>query len=211
LDKNSLANLIIKLFKKNYPHAMTSLKFGNEYQFLVMVVLSARSTDEQVNRVSGSFFNKFPDIFSLAEASSDEVSEYIKGCGLYRNKSRNLVKMAQALTLEHGGKVPFEWNKLLSLPGVGRKTANLVQATLFNYPAFPVDTHVYRVAKRLELAKGDKVEEVEEELKIIFPEEEWIPLHHRFINHGRKLCLSRKPRCIDCFINSWCASSLIAH
>lgn len=198
--------ILIDCLKKYYPYAGTSLQYKNEWQFLVAVILSARSTDEQVNRVTPKLFNDYPDVISLAEASPDEVSKLIKGCGLYRNKSRNLVKLAQVLKEEYGGRIPPRWESLLSLPGVGRKTASLIWGTLFGYPAFPVDTHVYRVSRRLDLARGEKVEEVEQELKTRIPRDEWLPMHHRLIFHGRQLCLSRKPRCRDCFLQEKCPS-----
>ena len=198
------AEEIMNLLKENYPEADTFLRYQNCYQFLVAVILSARSTDEQVNRVSKGLFQKYPNVFELAEASPEEVAEVIKGCGLYRSKSSSLIKMARTLVLEYGGKIPSDWNKLLSLPGVGRKTASLVWATLFGFPAFPVDTHVFRVARRLGLSRGEKVEEVEKELKECFPSREWLPLHHRLILHGRKLCYAKQPHCEKCFLQGHC-------
>ncbi len=195
---------IIKLLEENYPRAETSLRYRNSYEFLVAVILSARSTDEQVNRITGLLFQRFPGFAELARAEVEEVSSYIKGCGLHKNKSISLVKMARVIEEKHGGRIPSSWKEVLALPGAGRKTASLVMGTLWGEPALPVDTHVYRVSKRLGLASGEKVEEVEEELKEVVEKDKWLPTHHRLIEHGRFICVPRKPACERCFLIDYC-------
>ncbi len=195
---------VVKILKQEYEKAHSSLQSCSPFQFLVAVILSARSTDQQVNRITKELFSYYPDASSLANTTPEELESIIKACGLYRNKSRNLVKLAKLVTDKYGGEIPPSWNEIMQLPGVGRKTANLVWGAIFNNPAFPVDTHVFRVSRRLGLAKGDQVEEVEEELKENIPAEEWLPTHYRLIAHGRKFCLPRVPRCQDCALQSEC-------
>ncbi|NLI69377.1 MAG: endonuclease III [Firmicutes bacterium] len=195
---------ILDLLKKHYPGARTSLHYNTPFQLLVAVILSARSTDEQVNRITPALFAAFGTPDAMAGASVPEVEELVKSCGLYRSKSRNLVKMAGMVKSRYGGNIPSTLEELISLPGVGRKTANVVLSVAFDKPAIAVDTHVFRVSKRLGLASGKTPLAVERELMEIIPRQQWSATHHRLIAHGRSICISRKPCCEECFLNCYC-------
>ncbi len=199
---------VLSLLEVYYPHASTSLRYENVFQLLVAVMLSARSTDEQVNTVTPDLFACYGSTQEMAQASSEDIEKLIKRCGLAKSKSRNLVKVARVLVDFYDGQVPDNWEHLISLPGVGRKTANVLISTAFNKPAIAVDTHVYRVSKRLGWAVGNKTEEVEKELMQIIPRELWAPTHHRLIAHGRSLCYARRPRCKECFLHNLCSAEI---
>ncbi len=199
---------VLRLLEIYYPHAATSLQYKSVFQLLVAVMLSAQSSDEQVNIVTPDLFASFGSAQKMAGASFDDIEKLIKGCGLAKTKSRNLVQMACILLERHNGQVPDEWEQLMALPGVGRKTANVVISTAFNKPAIAVDTHVFRVSKRLGWAVGNRTEEVEKELMQIIPRQLWTPTHHRLIAHGRNLCHARHPRCNECFLRYLCAGEI---
>ncbi len=188
----------------HYPDAKTSLNFKNPYQLFVATVLSAQTTDRQVNNITAGLFKVFPGIDTLASAEPDDLEPYLKSCGLYHQKSRFLVESSRIILERHNGKIPDQFEDLIKLPGVGRKTANVIISNAFGKPSLAVDTHVYRVSKRIGLADSDQVAGVEEQLKRVFPEGEWTDTHHRLIRHGREICHARKPDCPACFLNHLC-------
>jgi endonuclease III len=196
---------IIEWFQSNMPEAKTELDFKSPYELLVAVILSAQCTDKRVNSVTPALFNAFPTPEVLAAASSDQVFAYIKSISYPNNKAKSLVGMAQKVVSDFGGLVPSTMEELLTLPGVGRKTASVVLICAFDKPAMPVDTHVFRVANRLGLTTNSKSpEETEKTLMQHFPEEMLSIAHHWLILHGRYVCQARKPLCELCGLRSWC-------
>lgn len=204
LKKSNPVNEILKRLADHYPRVRSGLVYKNNYQLFVATVLSAQTTDEQVNRITGPLFEAVPDIFIMSALKSSELEPYLKSCGLYRHKSRYLIEASKIIVEKYSGRVPDNYDQLIKLPGVGRKTANVVISSGFGKAALAVDTHVFRVSKRIGLAKGKTVNSVEEELKELIPKDEWVALHHRLIAHGRALCQARSPKCALCFINDLC-------
>ncbi len=202
-----LAAEVLKRLSRVHPDAGPRLHFSNPYQALVATILSAQTTDEQVNRVTSLFFKRYPDVTALARASVDEVADVIKSTGLYRSKAAHLVAAAQKIAAEHGGEVPSDLQPLLELPGVGRKTANVVLANAFGKPGLGVDTHVHRVANRIGLCSEKHPEGTEKRLKELIPERDWGRAHHLLIFHGRRFCRARKPECPSCVLRDICRSS----
>ncbi len=187
-----------------YPDARCALEHGDPFQLVVATILSAQCTDIRVNLVTPALFAKFPTPAALAEADIGELETLVHSTGFFRNKARNLIGLGQALLARHGGEVPSDLKALSALPGVGQKTANVVLANAFGIPALAVDTHIFRVAKRLELSCANSPEHVEEDLCRLFPKDTWIPLHHQLIWHGRRICDARKPRCEECPLRDLC-------
>lgn len=181
-----------------YPDAQCELSHSNPFELLVATVLSAQSTDVRVNQVTEKLFKKYATPEAFAALTPDILAEEIKELGLYRNKAKHLVALAQQLIEKHGGEVPDDRESLEALPGVGRKTANVVLSTAFGVPAIAVDTHVFRVARRLGLASAETPLAVEKELMAAIPKELWTKSHHRLIRHGRRICAARRPRCEIC-------------
>lgn len=196
--------LILAELERLYPDAKPALHFDNPYQLLVAVILSAQCTDVKVNMVTPALFAAYPDAPSLAKAEPEDVEPYIKTCGIYRNKAKNLVLTARALTERYGGEVPADHAKLTELPGVGRKTANVVMSCAFGADAIAVDTHVFRVSNRLGLADAGDVLRTEEQLMLNIPKNKWSLAHHLIIFHGRRVCAARKPNCESCTLSAWC-------
>lgn len=196
---------IINCLKKEYPEAGTLLKHSNTFQFMVAVVLSAQSTDEQVNRVTAELFADYGTPEALAAIDLSLLEEKIRGVGLYRNKARHLKKLAQIIVEQYQGEVPSEFDELLSLPGVGRKSANVIRSVAFKKPGLGVDTHVHRVANRLGLVNSKLPEQTEKALKEQIPEKCWSEAHHLLIFHGRRICQARKPQCNNCLLEGLCA------
>ena len=196
---------IIEWFSRNVPVAETELDYRDPFQLLIAVILSAQCTDKRVNMVTPTLYQAFPTAEVLAAATPDEVYAYIKSVSYPRNKSKHLVGMAQKLLSEYGGKVPSEVDELLILPGVGRKTANVIASVVFNKPAMAVDTHVFRVSNRIGLTDNSKSPlETEKELVRHIPESLISKAHHWLILHGRYICLARKPKCPECGLQPWC-------
>ena len=197
MTRNS--KLIIDNLNVLFPKAKCKLKHKNNFELLIAVILSAQTTDERVNLVTPFLFKKYKNSFELAKAKLKDVEEIIKPIGLYKNKARNIVETSKVLVNKHKGRVPRTREELEALPGVGRKTANIILNNCFNEPAFAVDTHVSRVSKRLGIAKkDDDVLEIEKKLMNYFPENSWGKLHHQFIFFGRYKCKAIKPECDDC-------------
>lgn len=190
-----------------FPHAKVELNFSNHFELLVAVVLSAQTTDVAVNRVTPQLFQKYPTPHHLKLANPKDVEAIIQSIGLYRNKAKNIIELAKVIDEVYRGVVPQERQALESLPGVGRKTANVVLSNAFGIPAFAVDTHVSRVAVRLGLAKkSDSVFDIEQKLMKHFPKSEWLKLHHQMIFFGRYHCLAKNPKCYECPLFDLCKS-----
>ncbi|SHG49410.1 DNA-(apurinic or apyrimidinic site) lyase /endonuclease III [Thermosyntropha lipolytica DSM 11003] len=204
MDNRERCRIILDRLEGEYPDASTLLKYRNLFELLVAVILSAQSTDEQVNRVTDRLFARYPTPYALAEASLEELEEIIKKVGLYKSKARNLKKMAEMLIARYNGEVPDNMEELLALPGVGRKTANVVLSVGFNKPGLGVDTHVHRVANRLGLVKAKNPKDTEKQLKELIAVSWWGKAHHLFIFHGRRVCKARRPYCTNCLIEDLC-------
>jgi len=196
---------ILERFRKEMPVAETELHYGNPYQLLVAVILSAQCTDKRVNMVTPAFFETFPTPEALAGATAEAVFEKIKSVSYPNNKTRSLLGMAKKLTEDFGSQVPDDIDSLMSLPGVGRKTANVILSVIYNKPAMAVDTHVFRVAERLGLTTRSKSPLTTEQVLVKnIPEQDIPTAHHWLILHGRYVCKSRKPDCENCFLNDLC-------
>lgn len=199
------ANEIVDEMEKIFPDAQCELNHETPFQLLVAVVLSAQTTDASVNKVTPALFQAYPTSKEMAQATDKDVAKYIHRIGLYRNKAKSIVALSQQLEEKYKGEIPSTYKELQSLPGVGRKTANVVRSVAFQIPSFAVDTHVDRVSKRLGLAKPyDSVEKVEEKLKRKIDRNRWNQAHHDFIFFGRYLCTSRNPQCERCPFTGFC-------
>ena len=203
LEKDKIKEVLDRL-GETYPEAECALHHQNVFQLIVAVALSAQTTDKSVNVVTPALFERYPDADALAAADVEEVSEYIKRIGMYKTKAKNIVGMAQKLVSDYGGQVPEDYDALVSLPGVGRKTANVVLSVGFGHQRIAVDTHVFRVANRIGLVHEKDVLKTELSLMECIPEERWSRTHHSLIFHGRQCCDARKPKCDDCPINTLC-------
>ncbi len=197
-------NFILDYFRQNVPVAESELDFRNPYQLIVAVILSAQCTDKRVNMHTPALFLRFPTPELLAQASFEEVYDLIKSISFPNNKARHLIGMAQMLVSDFGGEVPSEVEQLERLPGVGRKTANVVASIIYNKPVIAVDTHVFRVSHRLGFSAGKTPLEVEKDLNRLIPMEERAIAHHWLILHGRYICTARNPKCAGCPIREWC-------
>jgi len=205
VNKAERYRFLIDHFVKNQPNADTELKYTDPYELLVAVILSAQCTDKRVNLITPSFFKVFPNIERLAEASVEDVFELIKSCSYPNNKSKHLVGMAITLRDEFQSIVPSEIEELQKLPGVGRKTANVIASVYFSKPAMAVDTHVFRVSERIGLTTNSKTPlETEKQLVRHIPEKYISRAHHWLILHGRYVCQARKPKCVDCQLTDIC-------
>ena len=195
---------ILKLLKKQYQGSQCALSYKTPYQLLVATVLSAQCTDERVNKVTPHLFKKYPDPQSMSQASLKQIEELIKSTGFYKNKAKHICAAAKRIIIEHKGEVPRSMKELTKLPGVGRKTANVVLGNVFGVPGVVVDTHVTRLSNRLGLAKGRDAVKLEKKLEKVVPKKNWVDFSHWMIQHGRGLCKARKPLCKDCFLDHIC-------
>lgn len=199
-----------RILTAEFPAAATALTYGNPFQLLVATILSAQCTDERVNKVTPELFRKYPDARSLAAVSQAELENEIRPTGFYRNKAKNIVGCARALVERHGGDVPADMEALTALPGVGRKTANVVLGQAFGITSgIVVDTHVHRIARRLGWTEADQPEQIEQDLMELFPREKWIDVGSVLILHGRRTCVARKPRCSSCAVRMLCPSAIV--
>jgi endonuclease-3 len=205
MTKKERFERFIEYFSVNMPDAATELEYTKPYELVVATILSAQCTDKRVNMITPALFRRFPDMSSLAAAKTEEVFELIKSCSYPNNKTKNLVGMARAMMEKFNGAVPSDVNDLQTIPGIGRKTANVIASVIFNKPVMAVDTHVFRVAARIGLSKGAKTPlQTELQLTSHIPEDK-IPLaHHWLILHGRYVCQARKPKCDICGIRGIC-------
>ena len=202
--KKENINRILDILEETYPQAECALDHQNVYQLIVAVALSAQTTDKSVNQVTPALFEKYPTPYELAVADPEEVAQYIKRIGMYKTKSKNIVGLAKSLVENFGGQVPDDYGALVSLPGVGRKTANVVLSVGFGHQRIAVDTHVFRVANRIGLVHEKDVLKTELALMERIPEERWSRTHHSLIFHGRQCCDARKPKCDQCPIVEYC-------
>ena len=189
---------ILEALKALYPEAQAELHFSNPYETLVATILSAQCTDKRVNQVTEKLFSMYPDAYAMAKLEPEELEPLIKSCGLYHNKAKNIVAACRALVERFDGQVPNNCADLMSLPGVGQKTAGVVLLAAFGDDQIPVDTHVFRVSNRIGLAHATTPLQVEEQLRQILPQETWSHAHHLIIWHGRRLCHARKADCEHC-------------
>ena len=205
MTKKERYKLFIGYFSVHQPEAETELVFTDPFELLVAVILSAQCTDKRVNLITPHFFQRFPEASILAKATETEVFEVIKSCSYPNNKSKHLVGMAKMLINDFAGIVPSDIDELQKLPGVGRKTANVIRSVMFSMPAMAVDTHVFRVSKRLGLTTNSKTPfDTEKQLVKNIPEKYISRAHHWLILHGRYVCQARKPKCSDCTISHFC-------
>ena len=184
-----------------YPEAQAELHFTNPYETLIATILSAQCTDRRVNQVTEPLFRLYPDAFAMAKLTLEELEPHIKSCGLYHNKAKNIVAASRALVEQYNGEVPCDRKKLMALPGVGQKTAGVVLLAAFGDDQIPVDTHVFRVSRRIGLADATTASGVEKQLRDVLPRERWSHAHHLLIWHGRRCCSARRPECERCPLN----------
>ena len=194
---------ILKALEETWPEAGPELHFTNPYETLMATMLSAQCTDQQVNRVTPEVFRRYPDVSSMADASLEDLFPMVRSCG-FRSKAGNMIAACRMIRDQYGGEVPDSREALTALPGVGRKTANVVLSNAFGKPAFAVDTHVFRVSNRLGLCEADTVEETERQMTALIPMEKWGRAHHWLIWHGRRVCKAQRPLCGECPLKEWC-------
>jgi endonuclease III len=208
--KAERARTIFRRLHEAYPDARCALDHANPYQLLVATILSAQCTDARVNMVTPAFFARYPTPENLARADVGEVEGLIRSTGFFRNKARSLVGMAQALVAEHRGNVPRSMEELQVLPGVGRKTANVILGNAYGInEGITVDTHVTRLSRLLGLTRQDDPVRIEQDLMPLFPREDWALLSHLLITHGRQICIARRPRCTECVVADLCPSAAV--
>lgn len=194
---------ILAKLQEMYPDAGPELNFNNPYETLVATMLSAQCTDKQVNKVTPAVFARYPDAVTMAQATVEELHPMVKSCG-FKSKAGNIIAACRLIAENHGGEVPATREELVALPGVGRKTANVVLANAFKVPALAVDTHVFRVSNRLGLAEADNVEDTEQQLMKAIPKKDWMDAHHWLIWHGRRVCKAQRPACDACGLYELC-------
>lgn len=196
---------ILKRLDQLYPEVTCALTHRSAWELLVATILSAQSTDVNVNRVTPELFRKYPTVESFATITPEQLEPDVRSTGFFRNKSKSVVGAAKKIVSDFGGQVPEDMNQLLTLPGVARKTANVVLGTWFKKAVgVVVDTHVHRISRRLELTKESNPQKIEQELMKVIPQSKWILFSHQIIWHGRKLCYARKPKCVDCPLENLC-------
>ncbi|MDR2040646.1 MAG: endonuclease III [Bacteroidales bacterium] len=205
MTRQELYQHVTTWFQENMPEPETELHYRTPYELLVAVILSAQCTDKRVNMITPAFYERYPVPELLARATQEEVFELIRSCSYPNNKSKHLIGMARILVEKYDGKVPENYDDLIALPGVGRKTANVVASVVFQKPALAVDTHVFRVSNRIGLTMHAKTPlESEKQLTKYFPENLWGIAHHWLILHGRYTCTARAPKCKQCGLSQWC-------
>ena len=208
MTKKQRAVLAVEALKQEYPNAICSLTYREPLQLLIATRLSAQCTDARVNMVTPALFERFPTFNDFAEASYDEVATYIKSCGLFKTKSKDIVEMCKKLRDDFGGEVPDTIEALTTLPGVGRKTANLICGDIFGKPAVVVDTHCIRITTRLGLHKQTDQKKIEMELKKLLPPDESNDFCHRLVLHGRAVCTARTAKCASCCMKDFCPTGI---
>lgn len=203
-EKERIAEILRRLDREYTTEYRCYLNHENAWQLLIATILSAQCTDARVNIVTGPLFAHYPTPQALAEASLAEVEEEIKSTGFYHNKAKNIIACSREIAERYGGEVPSDLESLTKLPGVGRKTANVIRGNIFNEPSVVVDTHVKRISKKLGLTKEDDPEKIEQDLMRVLPKDHWILFNIQIITHGRGLCPARNPRCRECFLADLC-------
>jgi endonuclease-3 len=202
--KRARARAIARGLERAYPDAWCELQFRTPWELLVATILSAQCTDKMVNQVTPALFAAYPSPRALADAQASRVEVLVKRTGFFRQKTKAIQSVARAVAEQHGNAVPADMDALTALPGVGRKTANVVLGTAFGRPAIFVDTHVRRLANRLGLTVDDVPDKIERDLQALLPPRAWTAFAHRLIHHGRRVCVARKPRCSVCAVRRWC-------
>ena len=203
--RRARAQRVLAALESAYPEAHCALEHADAYQLLVATILSAQCTDVRVNMVTPALFARYPDARALSKARQEDLEELIRSTGFFRNKAKNLIAMAKAVAAEHGGRVPDSMAALRALPGVGRKTANVVLGNAFGRSdGITVDTHVGRISRLLKFTAEDDPEKVEQDLMTLFPRDRWTLLSHLLISHGRAVCVARRPRCGECALAADC-------
>ena len=210
MTKKQIALAAVEALKKEYPDAKCSLTYTKPHELLIATRLSAQCTDARVNLVTPALFERYKTVDELADAEVADVAEYIKSCGLYKTKSKDIVEMCKMLRDDFGGEVPDNIDDLTKLPGVGRKTANLICGDVYGKPAVVVDTHCIRITKRLGLHKLSDQKKIEMELKKLLPPDESNDFCHRLVLHGRAVCSARSPKCESCCMNEFCRQRDVA-
>jgi endonuclease-3 len=203
-DLQAHARRVVRELAKLYPAAKCSLEHRGPLQLLIATILSAQCTDDRVNLVTPALFARYPDAKAFASANIEELQNLIKSTGFFRSKAKSIIGACKAIVEQHAGQVPGTLEELVALPGVGRKTANVVLGNAFGVPGLVVDTHVKRLTRRLGLTKEKTPEKIERALMPIIPPEEWVALGHRLIYHGRRVCKAQRPRCEECTLRSFC-------
>lgn len=198
----------LKILEKTYQGAKPELKFSSGFELLTAVILSAQCTDKRVNEVTAILFSVANTPEKILQLGQSELEKIIKPCGFFKTKAKNIFLTSKIILENYGGEIPKKFDELIKLPGVGRKTANVVMSVAFKIPAIAVDTHVFRLANRMKLAEGKNPLEVELGLQKIIPKEKWSDAHHWLIFHGRKICKARKPNCFECPLKKICPSSV---
>lgn len=202
------ARKILQLLRKEFPQPATALRHENPFQLLIATILSAQCTDQRVNMVTPGLFQKYPDAAAFAEVAQEDLEPEIRSTGFYRNKAKSIIACSRALVAQHHGTVPSTLEALVDLPGVGRKTANVVLGQAFGISSgIVVDTHVHRISQRLGLTAEDHPEKIERDLMEIFPKKDWIDVGSILILHGRRTCIARSPRCDSCPVQAFCPSA----
>lgn len=201
---NDKRKKILSILEETYRGASCGLDFNSPFELLISTILSAQCTDERVNKVTKELYKKYNTPEAMLTLTEEELGRLIHSCGFYKNKSKNILGACREIVYKYGGEVPKTMEELINLPGVGRKTANVVLSNAFGVPAIAVDTHVFRISNRTGFAKGDNVEIVEQKLMKYIPKNMWSDAHHYIIWHGRKICDARKPKCDICPIAPYC-------
>jgi endonuclease III len=200
---------IIRIFRREYPRSRTALEFETPLQILVATILAAQCTDERVNRITPALFRKYPTAAALAAADREELEAEIRPAGFFRNKARSIIGAARKIVEDFGGEVPANMADLITLPGVARKTANIVLSSGYNIAeGIAVDTHVKRLSGRLGLSRQHFPEKIEKDLLKLVPRDDWLDFNYMLVNHGRKICQARKPRCPECPLQTLCPSAV---
>ena len=203
---------IIRILRREYPHSRTALEFQTPLQILVATILAAQCTDERVNQITPALFRKYPTAAAFASADRAELEAEIRPTGFFRNKAKNIIGAAQKIVADHGGKVPASMADLIRLPGVARKTANIVLSSGYGIAeGIAVDTHVRRLAGRLGLSRRSDPEKIEQDLLKLVPRKDWLDFNYMLVNHGRKVCQARKPLCPECRLQELCPSAVKLH
>ena len=199
---------ILQILEENYPDAHCTLNYGTPLQLVISTILAAQCTDARVNIVTPALFARFHDVYDFAAASEDEVIKYVKSTGFFRNKAKNIIACCKRIAEEYGGRVPDNMKDLLTLPGVGRKTANVILGGVYNMPAVVVDTHAGRLARRIGLTKNTNPAKIETDLRAVLPPDKSFLFCHLLVYHGRNICTARKPKCAECSIEKLCQKNL---
>lgn len=205
VERTGRIQAILEALDRLYPAATCALQHEDAWQLLVATILSAQCTDKRVNMVTPALFRKYPTVLDFAAVSQEELAADIRSTGFFNNKAKSIIGAARRILSEFGGKVPGTMEEMLTIPGAARKTANVVLGTAFGVPSgIVVDTHVQRIAQRLDLTKEDDPVKIEKDLMRLIPEDRWILFSHQTIHHGRNLCMARNPRCVECPLNLVC-------